>query len=95
MEKEPVTIAEMDDCVRATISQARDKLKDDPEFLASLDELARLWNASCYQFVMLYTGLSLMRLVKAENAHSLLQMAQSIIPRDSSSGICVFVDAKP
>jgi hypothetical protein len=94
MEKEPVTIAQMDESVRAAITQARDSVREDREFQSSLDDLARLWNESCYQVIMLYTGLSLMRLVRAENAHHILQMAQSIIPRDASSGICVFVDAK-
>lgn len=94
METEPVTISQMDDSVRAAISQARGTVNNDREFLASLDELSSMWNQSCYKLIMLYTGLSLMRLVRAENAHYMLQMAQSMIPDDASSGICVFVDAK-
>lgn len=94
MEREPVnlTIIEMDEQVRAAISQARDQLENDEESLARLNELARLWNESTYRLVMSFAGLSLMRLAKAENAHSILQMANSIIPRTGSSGVCVFVD---
>ena len=94
MEREPVTLSiiEMDEQVRETISHARDQLEDDAESLARLNELVSSWTESCYQLMMSYNGLSLMKFIRAENAQSMLDMAQSIIPRNSSRGKCVFVD---
>jgi hypothetical protein len=81
----------MDKQVRAAISQARDQLESDEESLERLNELAHLWNESCYHLVMSYTGLSLMCLVNAENVHSILEMAHCIVRRNRSSGSSVFV----
>lgn len=80
MQNKTVTIREMDEHVRTAISNARQHLKTDKAALASLDELARLWNDLCYRLVMSYTGLSVMMLAKADNALSILQLAHKIIP---------------
>lgn len=80
MENETITIGEMDERVRTVISQARQQLRNDKESLAHLDELSRLWNDLSYRLVMSYTGISLMKLVTTENARSILQLAQSLVP---------------
>jgi hypothetical protein len=85
MEKKPVTVSDMDELVRVAVSQAREQLKDDHESLASLEHLVRVWNKLCYQLVVSYTGLSLMRLLTAENASSLLEVAHNIMGRKNGT----------
>lgn len=82
MGNKTITISEMDEQVRTVISQAREQLKTDEQLLASLDELTLLWNDLHHRLVMTYTGLSLMKLVKMENARSILQIAHKIIPQN-------------
>jgi len=86
-----ITIIEMDEQVRTAISQARQQLKTDKESLASLDELTRLWNELCYRLVMTYAGLSVMKLVKPENARGMLQIAHSIIPQNGRSQLSTWI----
>lgn len=94
MERDPVTlsIVEMDEQVRAVVSQARGQLENDKDSLERLDELVRLWHESCYRLMMSYTGLSLMRFAKAQYVQSILEMAHNVVPRNGSSGTLVFVD---
>jgi len=82
MKTKAKTIGEMDEEVRAAISQARTLLKTDQACLASLEAWARSWHDVCYQLIMSYTGLSLMRLVTTENAGSIFEIARRFIPQN-------------
>lgn len=79
----------MDEEVRAAISQARKQLKTDKASLASLEAWALSWHELCYQLVMSYTGLSLMRLVTEENADSIFQIAHRFIPQKARTRVAV------
>jgi len=76
------TIGEMDEEVRAAISQARTLLKTDQACLASLEAWSRSWQDLCYQLIMSYTGLSLMRLVTTENAGNIFEIAHRFMPKN-------------
>jgi hypothetical protein len=89
METTNKTIGEMDKEVRDAIAQARKELKTDKASLDSLEAWARSWHELCYQLVMSYTGLSLMRLVKAENADKLFQIAHRFVPQKARTRIAM------
>ena len=76
------TIGEMDEEVRAAISQARTLLQTDQACLASLEAWSRSWHDLCYQLIMSYTGLSLMRLVTTENAGTIFEIAHRFMPKN-------------